>query len=200
MASLLDAAEHVFAEDGYAKATTNAIAARAGASPGTLYQFFPNKEAIAEALAARYVEQLRLTHDAAFPADVADLPLDELVNRVLDPILRFNIENPGFRALLADPGVPSNVATAKQPLADAVIGRIEALLAARHPDLPDQERARCARVCTVVFGALLPHVVAARGVERAALVTEAKRVLRGYLAGYEPSEGPASAETARPAP
>src|SRR6266511_1332655 len=52
MAGILDAAAGVFADAGYERATTNAIAAAAGISPGSLYQFFPNKEAIAEALAA----------------------------------------------------------------------------------------------------------------------------------------------------
>src|SRR6266542_6598743 len=51
IAQLLDAAGEVFATVGYAAATTNAIAAQAGVSPGTLYQFFPNKQAMAEALA-----------------------------------------------------------------------------------------------------------------------------------------------------
>ncbi|WP_207943797.1 helix-turn-helix domain-containing protein, partial [Actinomadura sp. KC345] len=39
-------------------ATTNRIAAAAGISPGSLYQFFPNKEAIAEALADRFSTQM----------------------------------------------------------------------------------------------------------------------------------------------
>ena len=54
VASLLDAAARVFGELGYHAATTNAIAAEAKVSPATLYQFFPNKEAIADALVTRY--------------------------------------------------------------------------------------------------------------------------------------------------
>ncbi|CAM5687002.1 TetR family transcriptional regulator [Streptomyces purpurascens] len=44
---LLEAAATVFATTGYTAASTNAIAREAGVSPGTLYEFFPNKEAIA---------------------------------------------------------------------------------------------------------------------------------------------------------
>jgi AcrR family transcriptional regulator len=65
IAAILDVAAEVFADVGYDAATTNAIAARAEISPGSLYQFFPNKEAIAEALAARYVAELQATHNAA---------------------------------------------------------------------------------------------------------------------------------------
>src|SRR5271167_3128859 len=50
--TLLRAAAAVFGRLGYHETTTNAIATEAGVSPATLYQFFPNKEAIASALAS----------------------------------------------------------------------------------------------------------------------------------------------------
>ena len=49
---ILDAAAAEFAAVGYEAATTNAIARRAGTSIGSLYQFFPNKEAVLEALSS----------------------------------------------------------------------------------------------------------------------------------------------------
>ena len=49
---ILEAAARVFAEVGYEAATTNAIAREARTSIGSLYQFFPNKGAVLEALAA----------------------------------------------------------------------------------------------------------------------------------------------------
>lgn len=57
VADLLLAAAQVFEEMGYAAGTTNRIAARAGVSIGTLYQYFPNKEALAVALLERHVEE-----------------------------------------------------------------------------------------------------------------------------------------------
>jgi AcrR family transcriptional regulator len=56
VASLLDAAAAAFAQNGYEAATMSEIAARAGAAIGSLYQFFPSKEALAEALLRRYAE------------------------------------------------------------------------------------------------------------------------------------------------
>jgi AcrR family transcriptional regulator len=58
IAQLLEAAGQVLADSGFAAATTNAIAARAGVSPGTLYQYFPNKEAIVAALADQGAQDL----------------------------------------------------------------------------------------------------------------------------------------------
>src|ERR1700736_5178789 len=45
--TILEAAARVFVREGYARATTNRIAAAAGISVGSLYQYFPGKDAIA---------------------------------------------------------------------------------------------------------------------------------------------------------
>lgn len=52
---IVSAAAQVFEKHGYAAGTTNRIAERAGVSIGTLYQYFPNKEAIAVALLERHI-------------------------------------------------------------------------------------------------------------------------------------------------
>ena len=52
---ILTAATQVFEAHGYAAGTTNRIAERAGVSIGTLYQYFPSKEAVAVALLERHM-------------------------------------------------------------------------------------------------------------------------------------------------
>ncbi|GIG90915.1 TetR/AcrR family transcriptional regulator [Plantactinospora endophytica] len=183
MADILDAAAKVFAQLGYEKATTNAIAAAAGISPGSLYQFFPNKEAIAQALADRFVAEMGGTHRTAFEnLDFAALDLDELLDRVVDPIVAFNVANPGFKALFARPDMPAGLTGAAQPIQSALLGRVAAILAALDPELPDEDRDRAARVLVRIFQAMLPAVVDAPEPERPAEVRELKKVLRGYLA------------------
>jgi AcrR family transcriptional regulator len=54
VAELLEAAAAAFAEKGYEAATMTEIAARAGAPIGSLYQFFPVKEVLADALVQNY--------------------------------------------------------------------------------------------------------------------------------------------------
>lgn len=54
VAALLQAASDVFVERGFDAATMTEIAARAGASIGSLYQFFASKEALADMLRAQY--------------------------------------------------------------------------------------------------------------------------------------------------
>lgn len=54
---ILAAAAHVFTEYGYAAGTTNRIAERARVSIGSLYQYFPNKDAILAALLLRHIDR-----------------------------------------------------------------------------------------------------------------------------------------------
>lgn len=55
---ILDAAEEVLLTEGHDAASTNRIARHAGVSPGSLYQYFGEKEAIVAAVVERYSEDL----------------------------------------------------------------------------------------------------------------------------------------------
>src|SRR5260370_3447682 len=62
--TLLDATARVLTREGYDRASTNRIAAKAGVSVGSLYQYFPNKEALVAPLVPR--------HNREMPGLVAD--------------------------------------------------------------------------------------------------------------------------------
>ncbi|SHG57690.1 TetR/AcrR family transcriptional regulator [Streptoalloteichus hindustanus] len=181
MAQILDAAAEVLAEQGYESTTTNAVAARAGVSPSTVYQFFANKESIAEALVARYLAALRAAYEEAFPPELAHLPLAELVDRMVDPILRLHLTHPGLRPLFARTDMPERLLASTQPLHQAVRERVDSVFAARAPELPADRRRRCTEVSVQLFRGLLPLVQAAEGADRLAFIDELKDVLRRYL-------------------
>jgi AcrR family transcriptional regulator len=181
IAQLLDAAAEVFAEAGYGAATTNAIAARAGVSPGSLYQFFDNKDAIAEALALRYVDQLAALRADAVPGESRP-SLDRVLDLMVDPLVDFNLANPAFQALLHGPDAPTGLTRATERLYRDALSHVDALLGALAPGLSAEERRRRAVVCKHVAKALLPLILAAEASERERLVAELKSVLRGYLA------------------
>src|SRR5882672_3892273 len=61
VAALLESAAATFAEKGYEAATMTEIAARADAAIGSLYQFFPSKEALAAALLRRYGDWMEVS-------------------------------------------------------------------------------------------------------------------------------------------
>ena len=99
---ILAAAREVFAELGYAAGTTNRIAERARVSIGSLYQYYPNKDAILVALVAEHLdagaETLRRHRETAGEPDTLEGALRELVhvavqNHLDDPqLLRVMVE------------------------------------------------------------------------------------------------------------
>jgi AcrR family transcriptional regulator len=56
--AILTATTHILTEDGYDQLTTNRVAERAGVSIGSLYQYFPNKEALIFALAEHHTNEI----------------------------------------------------------------------------------------------------------------------------------------------
>src|SRR6478609_1678626 len=75
---LLAATERVLAQHGYDGATTNRIAEAAGVSIGTLYHFFPSKEALIEALVHRMWEDEPASLEAQ-KAMLFERPLEEAI-------------------------------------------------------------------------------------------------------------------------
>jgi AcrR family transcriptional regulator len=79
VAIIVEAAARILETMGHAAFTTNAVASRAGVSIGTLYQYFPNKEAILGALLARETAQLLASAKGALLQPVAEEALSDLI-------------------------------------------------------------------------------------------------------------------------
>src|ERR1700751_860312 len=79
VAELIEAAAAVIQERGFEAATMAEIAARAEAKIGSLYRFFPNKDAIADALMEHQAEILRAAYDAIH-GQAADATPEELAD------------------------------------------------------------------------------------------------------------------------
>ncbi|WP_055531564.1 TetR/AcrR family transcriptional regulator [Streptomyces graminilatus] len=197
IAQLLEAAATVFTSTGYTAASTNAIAREAGVSPGTLYQFFPNKEAIAIELGGRLVAEYQAAYgEALAPVDPA-IPLEMVVNAIVDQFIDFNCRRPVFFALMHGPDVPGRIAEEHDVLHKTVIDRIQGLLSPFLTDLPAEEITRVAQVCMAVYMAGLELILAREGADREAYVQELKNVLLRYLdplvgdrLGGTPEQGP----------
>ncbi len=176
VSDLLEAAATVIADVGYEAATLTAVAARAGASIGSLYRYFPDKAAVARALAERYGAELADRWEPLV-AEAASVTVDQLVDRMFDVVFRFLTDRPAFLPLFA--------AAADYRHAPAARGRlranIAALLRAQQPRLTPADAARVAEVTVQIIKGMnrlfdqMPHA------ERQAFAGEFQLVLRSYF-------------------
>ena len=80
------ATARILVKEGYDHASTNRIAEAAGVSIGSLYQYFPNKEAIVAALLDRHITDMnRLLVDAA--AHAVSWPLERAVRHIIEAMI-----------------------------------------------------------------------------------------------------------------
>jgi AcrR family transcriptional regulator len=85
--AILEAAAREFASAGYEAATTNRIAEAAGTSVGSLYQYFPSKDAIAVELARRF-RAGRLAFVRAQLEPVGEKPIESVVRAMFSSFLQ----------------------------------------------------------------------------------------------------------------
>ncbi len=184
--SLIEAAEAVFAEIGYERATTNLIAERASASPGTLYQFFPNKQALAESLAKRYTDRLSEMFRESFGADKAKVPLRQLIDSLVAYFFSFHLKAPAFYNLLLASAISGDLRQRLNAFLDVAADRIAGLMRTRTSALSEDDAALVARVCVAIWEGVAPLFTSAghrRQKER--VIEQLKIVFERYLAPLE---------------
>ncbi len=179
--SILDAAEIVFTEMGYDEATTNHIAARASISPGSLYQFFANKEEIVRALTARNTEELNQIYDAVFSSEAASLPLSDWINQCMDGLVAFQLAHPALLLLFSRNASSLQFSTAVHALQQEIQTRVERGIESRAPQLSATQRILSATISVHLFRSLLPLLLQAPEAERELLLRELKMALYRYL-------------------
>ncbi len=180
--SILNAAETVFTEMGYDEATTNHIAARASISPGSLYQFFANKEEIVQALTARYTAELQQVYDEVFAIEDASLPLSHWLSQSIDRLVTFHIAHPAFLLLFSRGPSLLQFSASVSALQKEIQTRFQEFFQRRAPQLSETQGILSATVSLYLFKAILPLLLHAEEPERGLLVHELKMVLQRYLA------------------
>ena len=178
---LLDAADRLLADEGAGALTTTAVARAAGVSVGSLYQYFPDRDAIATALALRYTGELAQVMERMADAAVAE-PLADPAVEVLDAFVRAFRERAGFRALWFGGLRTERLRDATRPTRNVIAAALERALTAQAPDADPERVAAVARMTVLVGDGILREAfrLDARGDQ--AVLAEARRLLRGYLA------------------
>jgi len=181
---ILDAAAHVFAEEGYDAATMEGIAARAETSIGSIYQFFPNKLAVFTALARHYHTKLRAFFDALLTGPLLERPWAEILDAGIDAFAAFHESDVGFRAVWVGLRLTDEVIAEGEAINKEFARRIEAVLALKLRGLSPKKRPVVATMMVEVLTAML-IVSARRPAEAKPLMAETKVLLSRYLTPYE---------------
>ncbi len=171
---ILDAAAGLFSEVGYEAATTNMIAHRANTSIGSLYQFFPNKEAIVETLAQR------LADDLAHTLIAPDQPIDcvQAIEGFVDKLERFSREHPGFLSLLHGTLCSGSTIPLAPLLHNSLQHYLQALLPA--DDLPEMQSI-IINIAICSTAAVLCFMTTQEAKFHPLILAELKKALTSYL-------------------
>jgi len=177
VAALLDSAVETFAEKGYAAATMTEIAARAGAAIGSLYQFFPSKEALAGALLNRYATlmEANLTELVKQARRLTPRGLaDALIARRLEQ----RREREAVLAVTESPGTAGERARFNETIQRHFALAVKAV----NPALPAP---RCRVMAGIILQVLRQAPVMLEGDprQRPAIIRELRELLALYIAG-----------------
>jgi AcrR family transcriptional regulator len=177
IAAILEAAAALFAGRGVEGTTMSAIAAQSGTSIGSLYQFFPNREALVEALAEQYLadwQRMRAETASARPRD-----LRASIDAGIDARVKFHLDHAAVSRLLE-----TNTSTARAirelqtELSSAV-----AFLSSFGPEIPEKTLRLYASMVNAMVNGVMNSIVygSLSAAQRRALVDELKSVVHAYV-------------------
>src|ERR1700722_17309699 len=176
VAELLDAGAVLFADKGYDATTMTEIAQRAGASIGSLYQFFPSKEVLAEALFSRYVERVTSMMEDLGKRAPGLSPL-RMADRLGDLMLDVRSDRDAAAALS---GAVASIVERRKPLRGAFRRQIAAILRAANSKLSEKSAAEAAALIAHVLK-LVPTLAKEEEDGGQALVAQARKMLAAYI-------------------
>ena len=187
-ARILDAARATFEAHGYSHGSTNRIAAAAGLSVGSLYQYFPNKDAILVELVDAHIEAGTVALRAALAdvlatADDGPPSLPELIGATTSALVALHATDRRLHRVLFEeaPRPPEQLARLRALEAE-LTGTVAALLAG-HPDVQVADPAVAARLVIDTVESLVHRVATddASGIADDVLATEITRMIVAYL-------------------
>ena len=185
---MLDACAELIGEIGYEQVTTTLIARRAKVAIGSLYQFFPDKTAVASALVARNVERY-LTELGQRLTDEPPAQWWEAVDTALDLYVELHHSDAGFRALhfgdVVDVHLLDRGRDASGQDNNAVIAEMLGAMLQERFGLGGGRRLTLALTVAVeIADALLKLAFRLGPDDEAEVVGQAKDVIRRYLSQY----------------
>jgi AcrR family transcriptional regulator len=177
---VLDAADDVLISDGANAFTTTRVAAAAGVPVGSVYRFFDDKEAIAEALAVRYWRDF---DDLVEGIAIADqrAPLADPAGAVLEALAAGFRARPGFLVLWYGGLRTERVRDSTRHARAAIASSIERILTVHWPASAEHARATAAAMVVLAGDGLLREAFRRDRNGDPRVLGEGKLMLDAYL-------------------
>ncbi|MFD3516563.1 TetR/AcrR family transcriptional regulator [Streptomyces sp. NPDC058657] len=176
LARILEACAELLDETGYEELSTRSVATRAGVPIGSVYRFFPNKRAMADALAQRNLDLYALAIarrlETIEPADWR-----AAVDAVLDEYLVMKRTLPGFA--LVEFTAPAGAGDPDSRVADRLVGLLQAHLGRT----PDAALHRVVAVAVEAADSVLQLAFRTDPLGDPDIIAETRALLCAYLAG-----------------
>jgi len=182
--ALLEATARILIREGFDKASTNRIAEVAGVSVGSLYQYFPSKEALVAALIDRHNREIMKAVQGEL-ADAVNLPMQQAVRKIIAVAVRAHRIDPKLHRVLTEQIPRVGRLGNRESFNRQNFALFEAYLARHRDEIRTADLGLAAFVCVTSIEALthtavLHHkIVSDDAVE--ALINEATRLVVGYL-------------------
>ena len=184
--AILQSAAEIFAELGYARATTNKIAQRAGVSVGSLYQYYPNKDSLLVGLLAQHqAEVARVVERALVRLGDPETPLAHGLRQLVTELIALHESDPALTKALSAPVLRQSPAVdALHHREDHAQARHVTALLRSSPDVREGDHAAMAAVLGQTTAQLTRWLVhdAPTGIDRATLIEQVVELLVRYLA------------------
>lgn len=184
--AILDAAAAIVAEEGVPAATMHTIARRSGTTIGSMYHFFPDRDAILVALAERHGHAIREMALGLATVDWSQLSLEAAVDRYVETCIDYVRQHPDLlRVAHVAQAIRPDIRDGDASPEEQLMIVTTAIVAARSPHVtPAQRSARAATMLALVEG------VVERSARRAApspavMYRELKRALVAYLGALD---------------
>jgi AcrR family transcriptional regulator len=187
--ALLRAAEHLFATTGYDATPMSGIAQLAGASIGSLYQFFPSKESLGNALFLEYMKELS-GQIAALRAASPVAPR-MLGQKLVEIVFNYTLEHPACRVLADTPSVP------KADSFGLFSASVQDLLLAIAPSMKAAELLSIAQATWLMVRAAVQGIRMFDAKKGAALRREMQQAIGSYLEERLETAGPTRSKPAK---
>jgi len=177
---MLDACATLVDEVGYDGLTTTLLAERAGVAIGSVYQFFPDKRAVVQALTQRnldaYVERL-----SARIADGGLAKWWDAVDTAIDEYIDMHRHVPGFRTLHFGDVVDSHLLDEERDNNAIIAEQLGDLLVASFAAADGQRLRFALAIAVEMSDALIKYAFRRHPDGDDQVLTEAKDIVRDYL-------------------